>query len=136
SAGGSRSPRPAPAPAAPSGRDRPVAARRRAAASSGLLSRRQEAGHDATGLLPLPRLLLDLLPPGLREPVELRLPVVLGDTPFGGDVTLLLQLQERRIEGPVVDGKSVAARLLDPPCDAVPVPRPQGLEGLQPHDGQ
>jgi len=39
-----------------------------------------------------------------RQPIEARLAVVLGDAATG-DVAFLLQLEERRIERPVVDDR-------------------------------
>src|SRR5207244_11217557 len=66
-------------------------------------------------------------------PVEARLAVVLRYAPFGCDVALLLQLEQRRIQRAVVNRQPAAARLLDPAGDAVAVQRPERLEGFQAH---
>src|SRR5262249_25191008 len=66
----------------------------------------------------------------------LRLPIVLRGAPLGSDVPFLLELHEGGVERPVVDGETVAARLLDPAGDAVAVKGTQGLQGLQDHQRQ
>ena len=74
--------------------------------------------------------------PAAGEPVELGLAVVVGEPPGRRDRALLLQLQQGGVDGPVVQREDVAARLLDPAGDPVPVQRPEALERLQHHQGQ
>src|SRR5713101_817233 len=64
---------------------------------------REEPGEDCGGLLPLPRLPLNLLPARFREPVELGFAIVFRHAPLGGDVPFLFEFQERGIESPVVN---------------------------------
>ena len=97
---------------------------------------REEPREDGGRLLPVARFLVELLPAHPCELVELGLAIVLRDAPFGGDRPLLLEPQERRVQSSVVQGEEVAARLLDAARDPVPVKWPQGLEGLEHHQGQ
>jgi hypothetical protein len=68
------------------------------------------------------RLGLQLLPAVPRQTVKARLAVVLGCAPVGGDRTLLLQLQQHRIERALVDREEIRADLLDPPGNPVAMP--------------
>src|SRR5437870_9840144 len=63
----------------------------------------QKARKNGGGLLPFLGFLLNLFAAGSRELVKLRLPIVVRKTPFGTDVSLLFQLEQRRIEGPIID---------------------------------
>ena len=64
---------------------------------------------------------------GAREPVVLRLAVVVRHAPLGRDDPLLFELEQRRIERAVVDGEQLPAGLLDAPRNAVAVQRPHRL---------
>src|SRR5206468_1934907 len=98
--------------------------------------RLQKSSEDRRGLFPLAGLALELLLAGAREAVELRPAVVVRHAPLGGDVALLLELEERGIERSVVDGEQLPARLLDAPRDAVPMLRTHRFERLQHHQGE
>ena len=63
----------------------------------------QEPREDRRRPLPVARFLLELLPAGAGEAVELRLAVVVGDAPFGRDVAFLLELEQRGVERAVVE---------------------------------
>ena len=76
------------------------------------------------------------LPSRPRQPVEPGLAVVLRDAPLGRDGPFLLQLQQRRVQGAVVQREQVAAGLLDSTGDPVAVQRPHRLDGLQHHQRQ
>src|SRR4029453_17669243 len=95
-----------------------------------------EAFDDRSRLLPVAGFLLELLPSGTREPVVLRLAVVLGGPPVGRDVALLLELQQGVVERAVIDREKVAARLLDAARNPVAVKGAHRLEGLQHHQRQ
>ena len=89
--------------------------------------RREESREDRGRALPVARFLVELFPARPGEPVELRLAVVVGDAPLRGDVALLLELEQGRVEGAVVERQVVRAGLLDAPRDAVAVQRAQRL---------
>src|SRR5687767_16004544 len=97
---------------------------------------KKEAFDNLRRLLPLSNLGGNLLPSRTRQPVELRLAIVFGHTPLGGDGAFLLELQEGGVERAVVEGEPVAAGLLNPAGDAVTMERPQGFERLQHHQRQ
>ena len=84
----------------------------------------------------LSRLSLQLFAPVARQPVEARLAVVLGGAPFGGDGTLLLQLQQNGIQRALIDREQISADLLDAPRDPVAVQRPQHIQSLEHHQRQ
>ncbi len=70
---------------------------------------------------------LDQLPStSTRQAVELGAAPVLRHTPFGDEIAFLLEFEELRIEGAVVDGQQVVARLFDATGDPVAVQRAQG----------
>jgi hypothetical protein len=95
-----------------------------------VLPRREKPREDRRGPLPLARFLLELFAAGTGQPVELGLAVVLGEAPFGPDVALLLEFEQRRVEGAVVQGEMMGAGLLDAAGDAIAVERPESLERL------
>src|SRR5207244_1518734 len=115
---------------------RPTATPRSVPASCGFLSGGQEARQDLRGLLPLARFFVQLFAPGAREFVIFGFAVVVGGAPLGGNVALLLQLQQGGVERAVVHGQQVAAGLFDPARNPVPVQWPQRLSGLQHHQRQ
>src|SRR5690349_14682259 len=86
--------------------------------------------------MPLAGFARELLFSGGRERVVLRAAIVLGLFPLGLDESLLLQLEERRIQRAVVEREAIAARFLDAPRDAVAVQRPEDFEGLEDHEGE
>ena len=69
---------------------------------------RQEPRQDRGRPLPVARFLLELLAPGARQAIELGLAVVVRHAPFGGDVALLLELEQGGIERAVVEREMVA----------------------------
>jgi hypothetical protein len=97
---------------------------------------RQESAEDRGRALPFTSFLFDPSSSRAREAIVLCFPVVVGDAPLGGDVALLLELEERRVERAVIDCDRLTADLLDAAGDAVPVLRPHGLEGFQDHQGE
>src|ERR1700739_33393 len=72
----------------------------------------------------------------LGELVELGAAIVVGGAPLGADVTLLLQLEQRRIQRAVVELEQVATGLLDAPGEAVAMLGAHGFERFQNHQGQ
>src|SRR5262249_28790807 len=64
-----------------------------------------------------PRLLAKLPLPRGREPVELRLPVVLRQPPGALDEAPLLETVQRRVERPFLDPERVLGDLVEPPRD-------------------
>ena len=106
---------------------------KRSQASHRASSRRQESRHDVVGERPLLPLLLELPTAGARQPVEPGAAVVVRDAPRGCDVALLLELEQGGIERARVQRQPIAARLLDPPRDAVAVQLAERLERRQHH---
>jgi len=92
--------------------------------------------NDGGGLLPLALFLFKLLPAGAGQLVVLGFAIVLRHAPFGADVAFLFQLEKRGIERSVIDGEQAAAGLLDAAGDSVAVKRPDGIQGLERHEGQ
>ena len=74
------------------------------------------------------------LRPAAGDGVVLRLAVVVGGAPLGGDPTALLEADERGVDGALVEEDFVAADLFDAAGDAVAVERAHGGEGLQDHE--
>src|ERR1700690_703003 len=73
---------------------------------------------------------------GLGQLIELCLAIVFRDSPTGSDATLLLQFEQRRVERAVVQLQQIAARLLNAPCESVPMKRPHGFKRAQDHQSQ
>ncbi len=73
---------------------------------------------------------------GARQLVIFGFAIVVGDAPFGSDVALLLEFQQRGIQRPVINRKQVTASLLDAAGDTVTVKRAHGLQRFQNHQGQ
>ena len=96
----------------------------------------EESCDDGSRPLPVARFGLQLLAAYLREAVEARAAVGLRGAPIGGDRAFMLQLEQKGIQGALVDGKKVAADLLDAARDAIAVKGPEQIEGLQHHQGQ
>ena len=74
--------------------------------------------------------LVELLAPGARQCVDLHASAALGCAPLRRNPPHLLQLEQRRIEGALVERELIPADLFDPPRDPIPVQRAQRLEGL------
>src|SRR4030095_14788758 len=72
----------------------------------------------------------------LRYSVKPGFPLVIRDSPFGGDGTLLFQLQEYGIERSGVDRQAFTARLFDAPSDAIAMLGPEHIQCFQYHQGQ
>ncbi len=70
------------------------------------------------------------------EAIEAGLAVILGGAPLGGDRAFLLQLEENRIEGALIDGEEVSADLFDTPGDAVAVQGTEDIERFEDHQSQ
>ena len=91
----------------------------------GLLRRLRGLQHalDA-GPQPCPALFLErqLLPPGPGDGVVARLPVLVGDAPFGLEPAGLGHAVQRGIERPFLDAQQIGRRALDPRRDRVAVP--------------
>src|SRR6185503_2347442 len=73
----------------------------------------EKAREDSRHLLPFAGFVFDLLSARSRELIEFRLAIVVRETPFGSNVSLLFQFEQRRIKCPVIDGQKISARLLD-----------------------
>ena len=76
------------------------------------------------------------LRPAPRQPIKAGPAVVFRGTPVRRNRSLLLQPQQDGIQRALVDRKQVAADLLDASRHAIPVQRPQHIEGLQDHQGE
>src|ERR1022692_4383457 len=75
----------------------------------------------------------ELFTAGLRNGVELGLPVILRRTPRSLNPTLLHQADKAEIDGSLVHQQRFLAELLDPAGNAIAVERPHRLQGFQNH---
>ena len=118
--------------------DQPAEASEHSAELSHGVSRRgaEEGGDQAAVCCHSSGFPRQLLPAGGGQRIELGPAVVLRPAPLGRDEALLLQLEQRGVEGAVVEGEPVPAGLLDPAGDSVAVERPEDLEGPEDHQGQ
>jgi hypothetical protein len=73
----------------------------------------EESRNDGGHFLPVTGFGPQLLAAGHREAVTARAAVVLRGAPVGGDRVFMLQIEQKGIQGDLVDGKKVAADLLD-----------------------
>ena len=94
----------------------------------------EEPGDDVAGRLPLTGFVRELLPARTRQLIEARAAAVLGDSPLRRDAALLLEFQERRVQGSGIHRQPVAARLLDAARDAESMLRPERLERGEHHE--
>src|SRR6476646_7123884 len=101
-----------------------------------MLFGREEPRQDRGGLFIIARLSFQLLPAPARQSIELGLAIIFRDAPFSGDVPLLLELEQGRVESAVVDRQMIGAGLFDAARDAIAVQRPQRIERLQDHQGK
>src|SRR5687768_2775350 len=78
-------------------------------------------------------LVAELRAPGCGQPIELRAPIVVRDTPLGVDPSLSLEPMKSRVERSFLDEDGRACRLINPLSDCIPMPRPPA-EGLEDHE--
>src|SRR5262249_2285766 len=93
----------------------------------------KEAGEDGGRLIPFAGFFLELLAAGAGQLVELGFAVVFRYAPFRGDVAVLLEFKEGRVERTVVDREQISAGLLNAAGDAVAVEQAHGLKSLEDH---
>src|SRR4051812_46087102 len=93
----------------------------------------EEAGKNGRCLLPVASFFLELFATEPGKFVELGLAVIVGEAPFGGDPTFLLQLQQSGIQGSIVEREKVSAGLFNAAGNAVAVLRPHGFNGFEYH---
>jgi len=86
--------------------------------------------------VPVSRFAFQVLSAGRCQFVELRPAFGIGDAPFRTNGPILFQLQQRRIERPVIDTQSIAADLLDPLGEPIPMLRPHGSQRAKHHKRQ
>src|SRR5205807_1783811 len=110
--------------------------KRRGAWTLSFLVRRQEALQDCGSFVPLASLTLKLAVAGASEFVIFGFSIVVRDAPFGGDEAFLFELEQRGIQRAVIEGKQVAAGLLDAAGDAVTVKRAESLKCFEDHQSQ
>src|SRR5215472_9519910 len=96
----------------------------------------KESRDDGRCPLPVAGLGAELFAPGARQPIEASLAVVLGGAPFRGDGTFLLEFQQDRIHGPLIDAEKISADLLDPPGNPVAVQGSENIQRLEHHERQ
>src|SRR5215469_3077113 len=96
----------------------------------------EESCDDGSRPLPVAGFGLQLLAAYLCEAVEARAAVVLRGAPVGSDGAFMLQLEQQRIQGALVDGKKIAADLFDAARNAVAMERPKQIKGFEDHQGQ
>ena len=92
-----------------------------------------ELCHDTCGTLPISFFGGQLLFPPARDRVDLDASPCARRSPFGRNPPMLLKLQERGVERPLVDDELVGADLLDPSGNRVAMQGPHRVERLQ-HD--
>src|SRR4029453_5500912 len=96
----------------------------------------EEAADDGCRLFPMAGLDPERATSSACQPVEARLAVLLGGAPLGRDRALLLELQQYRIQTPLIHGKKISADLLDAPGDTIAMERSQHIERLEDHQRQ
>src|SRR6266487_6888829 len=96
-------------------------------------SRFEQAADHRDHAGPLPGFGVEVLLSGASDLVELRAAIVLARAPTARDEALLLEAEQRRIDGALIQRQHAAGHLLDAARDAVAVLRAQGLQGLQNH---
>ena len=96
----------------------------------------QETGEDGRRLLPFLGFFFNLFAAGSRKLVKLRLPIIVRETPCGGDASLLFQLQQCWVKRSVVDGQKISARLFDLARNPVAMQRTSPFERFQNHQRQ
>src|SRR5450755_1138527 len=114
----------------------PVAAKTSESLSCGFLSRGQKSRQDRRRLLPVALFASQKFPSRARQFVVLGPAIVIGLPPLRRNVSLLLELQQRGIQRPVVHRQQVSAGLLNAPRDPVTMQRPQRFQGLEDHQSQ
>src|SRR6516164_8838013 len=96
----------------------------------------KESRDDGRRPLPVAGLGAQLFPAGARQPVKPGFTVVLGGAPLGRDGTFLLELQQHRIERPLVDREKIPADLLDALRNSVAMQGPENIQSLEHHERQ
>src|SRR4029077_20566869 len=91
---------------------------------------REYAAHHTGQSLPASGVFRKLLAASFGERIKLGFAVVPRRAPLRGNPGALLQPDQRRVNGSLIQQHSVAADLLDAPGDAVAVQRPQSCERL------
>src|SRR5262249_35168563 len=86
----------------------------------------EQQGDRSRECPPCPRLLVELLPAGARQRVELGAAIVLGRAPLRLDPAAPLQPVERRIQRSLLDAKRILRDLLNPIGDRPAVLRLEG----------
>src|SRR5262245_59429461 len=81
----------------------------------------KESLDDRRRLFPAPGFGLQLLAALPCQPIEARLAVVFRRSPFGLDRSFLHQLEQDRVERPLIDRQQIPADLLDSAGDPVAV---------------
>src|SRR5690348_10099508 len=76
----------------------------------------------------------EMLAASSGQRIKLRLAVVIGGPPFGRNPAALLEADERRVNGSLVEQDLIAADLLDAAGNAVAVLRAHNSQRLQDHD--
>src|SRR5450631_1801624 len=87
-------------------------------------------GRDCFPVLGFAR---QLLQSEFGDGVEPRLAVVFRSTPFRSDPALLLQAEQRRVNGSLIQLQNVVAQLLDAARNTEAVQPPQGVQGFEHH---
>src|SRR5262249_33199045 len=93
----------------------------------------QEAGENGRSLLPIARLLFEPPAAGAGQLIETGFAVVLGNAPRGGDVSVLFELEQSRVERAVIDREKVAAGLFDSARNPIAVEWTHGMKSLEDH---
>jgi len=93
----------------------------------------EKSSDYRSSLIPLFFFPRELFAPGTGELVILRLTVVVRGAPLRSNPTLLLQLQQRRIKGAVIEREPIAASLFDTARDSLSMKRSERIERLQYH---
>src|SRR5947209_464840 len=75
----------------------------------------------------------ELFPAGARDRVELGAAVVLARAPLALNPAFLLEPEQRRIDGALIERERSLRDLFDAPRDGVSVQRPHGLQRFQHH---
>src|SRR5689334_25129759 len=88
----------------------------------------EETSDDGRGAAPFIFFLDELFLAGWSQRVVLGAAIVFRGAPLRANPTHLLEFQQRRIDGALVEFEQVAADLFDAPGDSVTVQRPERLE--------
>ena len=95
---------------------------------------REHAADYAGDALPVFGFDGEALEAAFGDGVEAGFAVVFRSAPFGFDPVLVLETQERGVDGSFVEGKDVFTQLLDAAGDAEAMLGTEGVEGLEDHE--